>query len=138
MTKDPWEHGSLIPYGNASSISGFETINDWIPGQNGNLKGPVSFIAASSPGAKVTFAFQGTKVGLYSVVGPDSAAVEYRIDDADWVKLDTARDSWYPNDWYRLNGFVLETALADGAHTITFRTTENPGRVFRLFRLMVG
>ncbi len=138
MTQHPWEHGSLIPCGKASSISGFETVADWMPDLNGNLKAPVGFLAASAPGAQVTFAFQGTMAGLYSVVGPDSAAVEYRIDDADWVKLDTARDSWYPNDWYRLNGFVLETALADTAHTITFRTTENPGRVFRLYRLMVG
>ena len=138
MTQHPWEHGALLPYGKALSIRGFETVKDWMPDLNGNLKGPVSFLAASAPGAQVTFAFQGTIVGLYSVVGPDSAVVEYRIDEREWKKLDTARDSWYPNDWYRLNGFVLETALADGAHTITFRTTENPGRVFRLFRLMVG
>jgi sialidase-1 len=138
MTQDPWEHGSLVSCTKASSIRGFETIEDWIPERNGNLKGPVSFLAASAPGAQINFVFRGTIVGLYSVVGPDSAAVEYRIDDLEWKPLDTARDSWYPNDWYRLNGFVLETALADSAHSITFRTTENPGRVFRLFRLMVG
>jgi sialidase-1 len=138
LTKAPWEHGSLIPFEKAASTAGFETVKNWYPERNGNLKGPLNFLAASAPGASLSFAFQGTIVGLYSVVGPDSAVVEYRIDDREWKQLDTARDSWYPNDWYRLNGFVLETALADSAHTITFRTTENPGRVFRLFRLMVG
>lgn len=138
LTQDPWEHGSLVSYDKASSIGGFERVTDWTPSLNGNLKQPVSFIASSSPGSTVSFSFRGKMVGLYSVVGPDSAIVEYRIDDSEWVQFDTARDSWYPNDWYRLSGFVLSTSLGDSAHVITFRTTENQGKVFRLFRLMVG
>jgi hypothetical protein len=54
------------------------------------------------------------------------------------VQLDTSRDSWYPNDWYRLNGFILSTSLGDSAHVITFRTIENQSKEFRLFRLIVG
>jgi hypothetical protein len=106
LTLDPWEHGSLVPYGQASSTRGFEQVRDWMPALNGNLKQRVSFIASSSPGATVSFSFRGTKVGLYSVVGPDSTLVEYRIDGS--------------------------------AHATTFRTVANPGKVFRLYRLMVG
>jgi hypothetical protein len=138
LTQDPWERGSLVHYDRASSIDGFERVTNWMPALNGNLKQPVSFVASSSPGSTVSFAFSGTKVGLYSVVGPDSAVVEYRIDDSAWVQLDTARDSWYPNAYYRLNSFLLSTSLSNSAHLITFRTIENQGRVLRLFRLMVG
>jgi hypothetical protein len=138
LTQDPWEHGSLIPYDRASSIDGFEYVSNWMPALNGNLKQPVSFIASSSAGSTVSFSFRGTKVGLYSVVGPDSAIVEYRIDDSGWVQLDTSRDSWYPNDYYRLNSFFLSTSLSNSEHVVAFRTVENQGKVFRLFRLMVG
>jgi lysophospholipase L1-like esterase len=138
LTAYPWEHGALISCADASLIAGFETVADWLPDKNGNLKGPVSFIAAAAPGASVSFAFRGRVVGIYSIVGPDSAAVEYRIDAGEWTRLDTARDNWYPNDWYRQNGFVLSTTLAEGAHAIAFRTTDDPGKVFRLFRLMVA
>jgi lysophospholipase L1-like esterase len=138
LSKYPWDRGTLVSWTKASTISGFNTVADWLPELNGNLKGPVSFIAAEAPGAYVAFAFRGAVVGLYSLTGPDSAAVEYRIDGADWRRLDTARDSWYPNKWYRLSGFVLSAALEDSEHAITFRTTEDPVRVFRFYRLMVG
>jgi hypothetical protein len=138
LTQDPWEHGSLVSYDKASSIDGFDYVSNWMPALNGNLKQPISFIASSSPGSTVSFSFRGTKVGLYSVVGPDSAIVEYRIDASGWVQLDTARDSWYPNDYYRLNSLFLSTALSNSDHVVTVRTVENPGKVFRLFRLMVG
>jgi hypothetical protein len=138
LTRDPWEHGSLVPYEKASSIRGFERVRDWMPPLNGNLKQPVSLIASSAPGATVSFAFRGTKAGLYSVVGPDSAVVEYEIDGSGWLPLDTARDSWYPNSYYRLNYFLLNAALRDSAHVITFRTVASQAKVFRLYRLMVG
>jgi hypothetical protein len=138
LTQHPWEHGSLIPYEKASSIRGFEHVTDWMPAANGNLNRPVSFIASSSPGSTVSFPFTGTMVGLYTVVGPDSGMVEYRIGDSGWVELDTLRDSWYPNPNYRLNFFLLSTSLSDSAHVITFRTVGNQNKVFRLVRLMVG
>jgi hypothetical protein len=75
----------------------------------GNLKGPISFVAA-----------------------PNS------VDGAAWMEFHTARDSWYPNDYVRLAGFVLESSLSDGEHTIALRTIVDSGHVFRLFRLMVG
>jgi hypothetical protein len=138
LSQNPWEDGSLISYDKASSIHGFETVTNWMPELNGNLKQPINFIASSSPGSNVSFSFQGTMVGLYTVVGVESAVVEYRIDDSGWVQLDTSRDSWYPNDYYRLNFFLLSTSLSESAHVITFRTIENQSKVFRLFRLMVG
>ncbi len=138
MTADPWEHGSLVAYSKATSVHGFTTVKSWTPENNGNLKAPATFLAASTPGASISFSFRGTKVGLYTIAGPDSAIVEYRIDDGAWTELDTARDSWYPNDWYRLAGFVLTTSLADGPHAITFRTLKGQAGVFRLYRLMVG
>jgi hypothetical protein len=138
LTQDPWEHGSLVHYDSAASVDGFNHVSNWMPALNGNLKEPVSFIASSSPGSTISFTFSGTKVGLYSIVGPDSAVMEYRIDDSGWVHLDTSRDSWCPNDYYRLNSLLLATSLSDSAHVITFRTIENQNRALRLFRLMVG
>jgi hypothetical protein len=138
LTSDPWEHGALIAYGKASATHGFKTVTDWTIDTNINFKAPVSFIASSSPGSTVTFSFRGTMVGLYEVAGPDSALVDYRIDSGPWTELDTAHDSMYGSDWYRLNGIVLSTSLSDGAHSITFRTKTDPGHVFRLYRLMVG
>ena len=35
-------------------------------------------------------------------------------------------------------GFVITTSLADGPHTITFRTKAGSGKTFRVYRLMVG
>ena len=138
LSADPWEHGSLIGYDKASSSHGFKTVTDWTIDTNINFKGPVSFIASSTAGSTVTFSFRGTKVGLYEVAGPDSAKVDYQIDGGAWTELDTARDSMYPSDWYRLNGILLNTSLTNGAHSITFKTRTDAGHVFRLYRLMVG
>jgi hypothetical protein len=138
LSEHPWEHATLVSYEEASSISGFEYITDWMPEPNGNLKEPVSLIASSTPGSTVSFSFSGTMVGYYSIGGPDSAIVEYQIDDLGWVQLDTTQDTWPGNDWYRISGITLSTSLTDGPHAITFRTTANDGTVFRLYRLMVG
>lgn len=138
LVSHPWEHGTLITYERASSTSGFSTVVDWTPALNGNLKGPVSFISSSRAGSKISFHFKGTVVGLYAPVGPDSAKVEYSIDGSKWAVLDTARDSWYPNDYVRLSGFILSSSLSDSEHVITFRTISDAGKVFRLYRLMVG
>jgi len=134
----PWEHGALVSYDEATAMTGFDHVTDWMPDLNGNLKAPVSLVASSTAGSTISFAFDGTMVGLYTVAGPDSAVVDYQIDGGDWMTQDTARDSWYPNDYYRLAGFVLSTSLSDGPHVITFRTTATDGSVFRLYRLMVG
>jgi lysophospholipase L1-like esterase len=138
LTAAPWEHAALISYTKASSTQGFKTVKDWTIDTNIDFKGPVSFIASSTPGSTVSFSFRGTIVGLYEVAGPDSALVDYRIDGGAWAELDTSRDSMYPSDWYRLNGIVLSTSLSDGAHSITFRTKTDAGHFFRLYRLMVG
>ena len=138
MTLHPWEHGALVSYDEATAMTGFDHVTDWMPDLNGNLKAPVSLVASSTAGSTISFAFDGTMVGLYTVAGPDSAVVDYQIDGGDWMTQDTARDSWYPNDYYRLAGFVLSTSLSDGPHVITFRTTATDGSVFRLYRLMVG
>lgn len=138
LTASPWERGAFLPFDQAESASGFDSMLDWLPEHNGNLKGPVNCLATGGTDATISFRFQGKQVGLCSVVGPDSAVVEYQIDGGEWTRLDTARDNWYPNDWYRLNGFVLASALEEGEHRIAFRTTDDSGKVFRLFRLMVG
>lgn len=138
LSAHPWEHGHLIPYEEASSISGFEYVTDWMPEKNVNLKEPIDFIASSSPGSTVSFSFTGTIVGLYTISGHDSGIVEYQIDGSEWAQLDTSRDSYAVSDWYRLIGYVLDTSLTDGPHTITFRTIATDGTVFRLYRLMVG
>jgi sialidase-1 len=138
LTAHPWEHGTFVHYRTATSMKGFEEVKDWTPALVGNLKGPISFIASSKAGSTITFRFKGTIVGLCVPVGGDAAKIEYSVDGAPWKVFDTARDSWYPSDYVRLAGFVLDTSLSDGEHTITLRTIADSGHVFRLYRLMVG
>jgi hypothetical protein len=134
----PWEHATFVHYREASSRKGFSEVKDWTPELVGNLKGPISLIASSKPGSTITFSFKGVIVGLCVPVGGDAAKIEYSVDGGPWKTFDTARDSWYPNDYVRLAGFVLETSLSDAQHTITLRTINDGGKVFRLYRLMVG
>lgn len=139
MTVAPWEHASLVSYDKATATNGFAAVDDFMPAQNnGNLKKPISFVASSTPGSTISFSFQGTIVGLYTAVAGDSAIVDYQIDGAAWAELDTSHDSWSPSDWWRMAGFVITTSLADGPHTITFRTKAGAGKTFRVYRLMVG
>jgi hypothetical protein len=138
LTEHPLEHATFIHYRTASSMKGFAEIKDWTPVLIGNLKGPISFIASSKAGSTISFGFKGTIVGLCVPVGGDAAKIEYSIDGSAWNVFDTARDSWYPSDYVRLAGFVLESSLTDSEHTITVRTIADEGKVFRLYRLMVG
>lgn len=144
LTAKPWDSCSLLPFDSATSSSDFTAITDWHPRDWGNIPEPIDFYQGSGPGAEIRFDFKGTMVGLYTVVGPDSGVVDYRIDDGEWVTLDTAHDSWYPDDSadsnpnYRLNYFLLDTSLPGGDHTIVFRVPDEQDGVVRFYRLMVG
>ena len=137
LTEHPWEHAFLVGPEQATSVSGFDTVPGYMPGYPCNVKAPIPIITASRPGATVSFSFDGTIVGLYAPIGPDSAKVDYSIDGADWIELDTARDTWYPNDCVRLSFFILNSSLSASRHTITFRTVYDGENVFRLYKLMV-
>jgi len=144
LTAHPWDSCSLQRYDDATSVIGFTEVVGWVPpGDWTNVLEPVDVFQASGPGAEIEFAFEGTMVGLFLAIGPDSGILDYRIDGGEWVTLDTVYDSWQPDDGtdpipaYRLNYLLLDTELTEGGHTIVFRVPDVDG-VVRFYRLMVG
>lgn len=97
--------------------------------------------AASTPGAEFSAAFSGPILAMFYVLGPDTGAFDYRIDDGGWKTLDPF-DSFakgYARAHYRL----LEDGLTNGPHTVRFkvRAEHNPdskGTVTRLGYLLVN
>lgn len=76
-------------------------------------------LASQTPGAEQTVAFAGPILAMFYVLGPDTGAFDYKLDDGEWQKMDPF-DSFakgYSRSHYRL----LADGLTNGPHTITLK-----------------
>ncbi len=74
-------------------------------------------IFAKELGAKLTFEFEGTDIGLATGIGPNMGIITVTVDDREPVVIDEYRTSTNPKDR------VIAEGLEDGKHTVTIEVT---------------
>jgi len=78
-----------------------------------------ALLACGTPGATQTVAFSGPILAMFYVLGPDTGAIDYKIDGGDWQTLDPfdVFAKGYARSHYRL----LSDGLTDTDHMLTLR-----------------
>ena len=76
-------------------------------------------LVSDTPGSEVTLWFSGPTLGAFYVLGPDTGAFDYRIDDGNWQKCDPfdVFAKGYARSSYRL----LADNLKNERHNVTLR-----------------
>jgi hypothetical protein len=98
-------------------------------------------IAASVPGTELHYSFEGTAVGFFWVIAPDSGDMEWSVDGAP-AKRASSWDS-YALRFTRKNYTILDDSLPPGRHELTVRVLgeHNPqsqGTAIRIGWLLVN
>lgn len=104
--------------------AGFALDPKWVPKvrqecRPGFYNGPA--LVADTPGAEMSYPFEGTGIGLFLAAGKDTGVIEYRIDGGDTKTLDT----WSPwsGSLHLPWPVILADGLTPGKHTLSLRTT---------------
>lgn len=75
---------------------------------------------AVSPGASLTFQFEGTSIGVFDLLGPDGGQLSVKVDDAEPVRRN--RIDGYCT-YHRMSKLNVGTDLKQGVHRITITLT---------------
>ncbi|MGQ9730340.1 MAG: right-handed parallel beta-helix repeat-containing protein [Candidatus Zipacnadales bacterium] len=76
-----------------------------------------------TPGAKLTFRFQGTEASLLCLIGPDTGRMRITIDGKGWGEKQLV-DRWCY--YQRIAALPLGTGLEDTKHTVTVELLPDP------------
>lgn len=110
---------------NAKPGAGFTLNPNWTPANGQEVRpgfgnGPA--LVAESPGAVMTYDFEGSGFGLFLAAGRDTGVIDYTIDGGPVRTLDT---------WSQWSGslhlpwpVMLADDLPKGKHSVTIRTTD--------------
>lgn len=115
-------NGRFVDVQEACYKKGWSYTSDWSPlDQTQTRPGfvHVPMLCAEDAGAKLTFDFTGTAVGIFCVAGPHAALLEYSIDGAPYKSLDTYTEwsSWLYLPWV----YMFDTELENKLHRLTIR-----------------
>ena len=95
-------------------------------------------VVAEKPGAKLSYDFEGTAIGLFLAAGKDTAVIEYSIDGGAPLTTDT----WTPwsGSLHLPWPLVLADSLPQGKHRLTLRVTDRkPDRTaLHIIRFLVN
>ena len=105
--------------------AGFMLDPNWIPKVRQEVRagfGNCPAIVAETPGAEMTYEFEGIGFGLFLAAGRDTGVIDYTIDGGPAKTLDT----WTPwsNSLHLPWTVMLADDLPAGKHTVTIRTTD--------------
>lgn len=124
--------------------SGWKLDANWHP-TDGKSTRPgfvdVPVLVADQPGATLTYQFSGTAVGLFVAAGPDTGAVEFRVDGGPWSTMDLftrwSRSLHLP--WAK----ILVPDLPPGEHRLELKNSDqadqkSSGHAVRIVYLLVN
>jgi sialidase-1 len=115
-----YQYGHYDSIATAQLVAGWTSVASWKPTDGvGTRSGfvNVSLLQATAAGAKLTFSFTGTAVGIVSPEGPDAGIINYQIDNTITGALDqyTQWSSALYIPWI----WMFATDLANTRHTLT-------------------
>ena len=98
-------------------------------------------ISAVDPGSVLKYKFQGSVIGVYWVVAPDSGDMEWSV-DGNAAKRESSWDK-YALRFTRVNYKILDDSLAPGEHELTIKVLaegqpESKGTWIRIGALLVN
>jgi lysophospholipase L1-like esterase len=119
LLADNHEHASLLPLERVMPGAGWVKLD---PASDGRAKDFAnrmpSLYRAEQPGARLTFRFRGTAVGVYDLLGPDCGQVVVTIDGG--APRTIPRIDGYCT-YHRIAFLRLASGLAAGEHTVDIR-----------------
>jgi len=112
LTKDPL-CGAHLEFAAQADAPGWQKEQKSMAGQCPN------YIAASEPGTELVYVFNGTVIGIYWLIAPDSGDIEWSIDGGPA----TRRSSWdkYALKSSRANYAILADDLKPGEHRLKIK-----------------
>ncbi len=124
-----YDRGELIDTEKASIIHDWKIDLSWQPAEGERTRRGyvnVPMLISETPGAELSFSFEGKAVGIAVAAGPDAGMIEYSIDGGPHRKLDLYT-KWSKSlhlPWY----YVLNAELSDEKHQISMRISadKNP------------
>jgi len=139
-----YAHARLVDIGRAKLGNGWKLVKRWVPKDRAGTRPRfvrVPAAVAEQPDSELTFAFEGTAVGLFITAGPDAGIIQYSIDGSKPKTVDTftAWSGGLHLPW----ALTLDAKLEPGKHTLELRTTnkKNPrskGHACRIMHFMVN
>ena len=112
LTPAPMEKARLVSYERAAVEPGWR-MGQENPADDFHYTSALGrflhIMTADQPGPAVTFRFQGSLVGIFGVLGPDSGDLEYSIDGGAWQRLGWFRPELA--DTFRPHAAVLADGL---------------------------
>ena len=135
LSPAPMEKAMCVPYEWGKADAG------WTFGQQSPSDRFYHIATCDTPGAVLSFAFKGSQVGVFTLIGPDTGNIEYAIDDGGWQLLNDF-DSYCVN-YMRPHARPLAKGLdPKQEHTVKLRVAEaipeqSKGRMVRLGFLLV-
>ena len=123
---------------------GWMLVPDWAPSDNAGTRPgfvKVPALVAEESGATLRFKFGGTGVGLFVASGPDTGAVEFRVDNSEWQTQELFTQ-WSPQlhlPWAKM----LVAELAEGDHVLEMRVAnatdpKSKGHAIRVIYFLVN
>lgn len=115
---NPWEYATMLPL---DSLTTFSAGWSYLTPGDSALAREYSWLfpglwRAADPGEAVTVQFEGTRIGLFDIGGPDSGRLKVTVDGGEPFIVD--RFTFY-NDHNR-NQYVFLPELPNGQHTVRF------------------
>lgn len=115
---NPWEYAGMLPL---DSLTTFSAGWSYMTPDNSTLAREYNWLfpglwRAAEPGEAITVQFEGTRIGLFDIGGPDSGRLKVSVDGGEPFIVD--RFTLY-NDHNR-NQYVFLPELPNGQHTVRF------------------
>ena len=145
LDKFSYFRGRYVKIDDAKLGAGWTYVEKWSPsefrvGTRGGFVN-VPMLESVTPGAELTFDFEGTAVGVFAIAGPDTGILEFSVDGAPWKSKDfyTPWSAGLYLPWSQ----VLEAELSPGPHTLRLRLSEeknqkSAGTAFRIVHFLVN
>jgi acyl-CoA thioesterase I len=136
-----FENGRFIGVEAAKVKSGFALVKGWTTEKTCNFSPPVDVLEATQAGSELTLAFEGTAIGIYTIVGFDAGILEYALDGGPVQTRD--QFDVYCDKFHRPQHALFATNLAPGKHTLRLRlgAEHNPkgtGTAVRILQFMAN
>ncbi len=136
-----YEYGHYVAPTAATELQAAAWHEGWTADKTCNYGGPLDVLEATEPNAEIHFAFNGSAVGAYLIVGFDAGMIEVRIDGGEPQKVDLY--DHYCTMFHRPAHRIFADELARGPHTIQIRVLSDAneksiGHAIRIVQWMVN
>lgn len=115
---NPWEYAAMLPldgHANLSAGWSYMTPDDLALVRDYNWLFP-GLWRAVDPGEAITVQFEGTRIGLFDIGGPDSGRLKVTVDGGEPFLV----DRFTPHNDHNRNQYVFLPELPKGNHTVRF------------------